>query len=127
MKDYLKEAKAFRDKAIKEFKKECQENDALAIRDACEKGWNAIVQATNALFKKQRVCPLPRTYKDKRDTLERIEKENGKLREKAFLDRFMARCHRLHVEGFYEGEVSLKSIEYELSKVSEFIRDVEEF
>ncbi|MFQ6115230.1 MAG: DUF5618 family protein [bacterium] len=125
MKDYLQVAKDFMDKARKELEDGKQKRDELSIRDACEKGWGATVQAINALFVKKRLSPLPRSHRQRRELLDKLEGEDDQLREKNFLDRFMARAYALHERGFYNGELKVESIERELEKVEKLIMDIE--
>jgi uncharacterized protein (UPF0332 family) len=46
----LGEAERFLDAALKEFDRGVRENRDEVIRDAAEKAWNSIVQATTALL-----------------------------------------------------------------------------
>lgn len=125
MRDYLTEAKGFIDKAAKELEKVKKDKDEIAIRDACEKGWGATVQAINALLVKKGISPLPETHRDRREMLDKLEAEDSQIRERSFLDRFMARAYALHERGFYNGKFKVKSIEREFEKVRKLIEDVE--
>ena len=51
--DFIEEAEKIKEEAAEELEKAEKENNAILFRDACEKGWNAIIQATNALFIKK--------------------------------------------------------------------------
>lgn len=63
--DYIEEAKEFYEEAVEEFGKGYKENVKSRMRDACEKGWGAVVQATNALFVKMGIRALPKKQKKK--------------------------------------------------------------
>ena len=125
MGEYLAEAKRFHQEAMREFEKGKRDGDSAVIRDAAEKAWGAIVQATNELFEK-RGMPLPRTHYERRRKLEELEKQDTKLKQLGFRDRFGAREHYLHEECFYDGHYSIDALEEEIfKKVRAYIEDVE--
>jgi hypothetical protein len=123
-KNGLKKAKEFYQKAIEEFKKAKERKDDILFRDAAEKGWNAVVLATNELFLILG-RPKPRSHFDRRKGLLKLEEENGIIKRKAFFDRFMAREQFLHEYCFYEGIYTEKKLELNLKKVKDYIKDVE--
>jgi len=47
---YVSEAKKFLEAALIEFERGEKEKSDVIIRDAAEKAWNAVLQATNALL-----------------------------------------------------------------------------
>ena len=59
--DFIEEAEKFKEEAAKELERAEKEDNAILFRDACEKGWNAIIQATNALFIKKNL-PLASSH-----------------------------------------------------------------
>jgi len=124
---YIEEAKGFLEEAREEFEKGKEQDNIFLIRDACEKGWNAIVQALNALFVKKGISPLPRSHRERRIKIRELEMADERVRDKGFFDRFMARDHILHERGFCDGDVIIEEIESEFEKVESFIKDVEEF
>ena len=126
MNQYISDAWAFVEEAKTQFVKGKTENNAILMRDACEKAWGAVVQAMSALFIGKDVSPLPKSHRDRRIKLRELEAADPILGEKNFFDRFMARDHILHERAFYDGDVIPEEIEAEFPKVEQFIRDVEE-
>jgi len=120
----LEKAREFHRKAIEEFKraKEDNNNDVL-FRDAAEKGWNAIVKATNYLI--LTMGKLPKTHKNRRDQLWRIGEENGAMKRYKLYERFNAREHILHELCFYDGIYEIDQVEYNIKKVKSYIKDIE--
>jgi hypothetical protein len=49
VKVYMDDSMRFVEEALKGFKVGVESNDAIRIRDAAKKAWNAAVHATNAL------------------------------------------------------------------------------
>lgn len=109
-----------------EFKLWEKERKDELIRNAAEKGWNAVVQATNALLiAKGYPEEVVRSHKGRRLALEELELKDPKVAEKGLRDRFGAREHHLHVRCFYEGEYLPEKIKEDLLKVVKYIDDVE--
>jgi len=111
--------------ALEELEKYRKDREALRLRDACEKGWLAVVLATDALlisfgYKK------PESYGERRRALEELEAKHPRISELGLRDRFGARGYYLHVQGYHEGMLSDTEVETELVKVKEYIDDVEE-
>lgn len=127
MNHYILEAKEFLQEARNEFQRGQEGNNLILMREACEKAWGATVQTINALFIKLNLSPLPKTHREQRLKLQELEKAEPLIKEKAFLDRFMARDHLLHERAFYDGDIVPYQIEAELEKVDSLIRDVESF
>ena len=124
---YIEEAWDFIKEAEAEFKKGEKERNLIIMRDACEKAWGAVIQATNALFIKRGVSPLPKSHRERRIKLRELESADSQLRQKNFFDRFMARDHILHQRAFYDGDVVPDEVEVEFRKVEELIKDVAGF
>ncbi len=61
----LEEARKFLEEALKEFERGRRRKDTTLIRDASEKAWGAVVQATNNLFERKGL-PVPRTHRERR-------------------------------------------------------------
>jgi hypothetical protein len=98
--------------------------DPVRVRDAAEKAWNAVVEATDALiyaFTGSR----PMSHYERRVALREIERRFEGAKRLGLRDRYMARYKVLHGETFYEGVVDLGEVEVELEKVEEYLKDVE--
>ena len=125
MGEYLDQAKKFHQEAMREFERGKRESDATVIRDAAEKAWAAIVQATNELMEKKGL-PIPRAHHERRRRLEELEKKEVKIKELGLRDRFGARELYLHEECFYDGHYSIEALEEDIFyKVKAYIEDVE--
>ncbi|PIU68921.1 MAG: hypothetical protein COS84_00360 [Armatimonadetes bacterium CG07_land_8_20_14_0_80_40_9] len=129
-KDGLRKARDFYKKAIEEYKraKACPDrgegtNDVL-FRDAGEKGWNAIVLATNYIIK-EITGKSSKSNKERRKNLREVEAKNGKLKRYRFYERFAARAYILHMNCFYDGIYTEDELEENLKKVKEYIGDAE--
>jgi hypothetical protein len=118
----LSDAWSFLEAAKREFSE--SKGDPVKVRDAAEKAWNAVVQATDALiYALTGVRPM--SHYERRVALRDLERRFEGARRLGLRDRYMARYKVLHGEAFYEGVVDLEEIEVELGKVEEYIRDVE--
>jgi len=111
------------DGAIEELKRASKEGKPTLIRDACEKGWLAVVEATNAFFLKRGLEPAE-SHKERREKLWKLEAEDDAVRTLGFYDRVNARAFSLHVQGFYEGALDEESVRRELEKVRRYIDEV---
>jgi hypothetical protein len=123
--DYIKEAKEFYEEAKEEFERGYGQDDKILMRDACEKGWGAIIQATNALFVKKRVERLPKSHRDRCQLLREMEKRYEEVKKLGLVDRFMARDHVLHMRGFYNGDIEPEEVRENFEKVKRYIEDIE--
>ena len=92
--EFLKSAEEFINLAFKEFEEASKEKNNYRLRDAAEKAWNAVIQATNALTVK-RVGQLPKTHYERRIILKNLEREDLKLKEIGIYDRYAARSRLL--------------------------------
>ena len=109
--------------AWEELRRYLKDGEALRLRDSCEKGWLAVVLATDALLEK-RGYGRPSSYRERRELLRRLEREEPLAAEMGLRDRFGARGYYLHVLGYHEGSLSAEEVEEELEKASEYLRDV---
>lgn len=121
---YLEEAKEFYQEALKEFEEGLKEGDKTLIRDACEKAWGAVVQATNELFVRKGIEKLPKSHRERRLLLYQLEKMDDQVKGAEIVDRFMARDHVLHMRGFYNGDIDPEEVKENLTKVKQFIKDI---
>jgi len=124
---YVSEAKKFLKAALIEFERGEKEKSDVMIRDAAEKAWNAILQATNALligrgFPEEKV----KSHRDRRLALSSLELKDPQIMARGFRDRFGAREHYLHEMCFYEGEYLSEGVRDDISKAKSYIEDVEE-
>jgi len=99
---------------LEEFKKS---GDPMKLRDAAEKAWLAVNRAVEALLVALGV--EAKTYKEKRDWLRKLGYE-------ALRDRFAAREKFLHIDCFYDGMCDADFVEYEIAKVEEILKFVDE-
>jgi len=121
----LGEAERFLDAAPKEFDRGVRENRDEVIRDAAEKAWNSIVQATTALllsrgYDEEEV----KTYKQKRLKLEELSIKDSIVRGLGLRERFMAREYTLHIRCFYDGEYTTEALREELEKSRQYLDDI---
>jgi hypothetical protein len=118
----LSDAWSFLEAAKREFSE--SKEDPVKVRDAAEKAWNAVVQATDALiYALTGVRPM--SHYERRVAMRDLERRFEGAKRLRLRDRYMARYKVLRGETFYEGVVDLEEIEVELGKVEEYIRDVE--
>lgn len=121
---FIKEAKKALSLAFKEVEEFRRDKELLRLRDACEKGWLAVVLATDALltelgFKK------PESYTERRAFLKELEKKFPRITELGLRDRFGARGYYLHILGYREGALSEEEVVEELEKAKKYVEDVE--
>ena len=125
MAQYLEDARNLFYEAIKELERGKGAEDTYALRDAAEKAWGAMVQATNALIRK-RGFPQPKTHRERRILLSTLEQLDPHIEALGLRDRFSAREKTLHEDCFYERICPIESLEKEIKeKVKSYIEDVE--
>ncbi|MEM0223899.1 MAG: PaREP1 family protein [Thermofilum sp.] len=122
---YLEDAFRFYEEALKEFEEGVRENNAYKIRDSAEKAWNAVVQATNALILRL-VGKLPSSHWERRRMLRELEARFPEIGKLMLRDRYGARERHLHEMVFYEGNIDVEDIRYELERVRAYLNDVSE-
>ena len=121
---YMEDARKFLKEASREFEDGVRTGDLIKVRDAAEKAWNAVVQATNALILAL-TGKVPASHWE-RSALRELEKVNEELERLGFRDRYGARERYLHETVFYEGIVNVEDVRYELEKVRKYLDDVED-
>jgi len=97
--------------------------DAVRIRDAAEKLWNAVVSATNALILHM-LDVVPASRWERRKLLDKLE-ERPVVERLGLRDRYGARERYLHQMTFYDGIIDLEMLKIEVEKVRRYISDVE--
>ncbi|MEM1821033.1 MAG: PaREP1 family protein [Thermofilaceae archaeon] len=120
---YLEDAFRFYEEALKEFEEGVRGNNAYKIRDSAEKAWNAVVQATNALILRL-VGKLPSSHWERRRMLRELEARFPEIGKLMLRDRYGARERHLHEMVFYEGNIDVEDIRYELERVRAYLNDV---
>ncbi|MEM0172601.1 MAG: PaREP1 family protein [Nitrososphaerota archaeon] len=121
---YFEDARKFHEESIKEFEEGVRENNPYKIRDSAEKAWNATIQATNALILKL-TGKLPSSHWERRKMLRELETRIPEIRELMLRDRYGARERHLHEMVFYEGNIDIEDIKYELEKVRAYLNDID--
>jgi len=91
--------------------------DSVKLRDAAEKAWLAVNRAVEALLMALGV--EAKSCREKRDWLRRLGYE-------ALRDRFAAREKFLHIDCFYDAMCDAEFVEYEISKVEEILKFIDE-
>ena len=123
MNGYLEAARTLYEEALVAFEQGKGSENPKAIREAAEKAWGAMVQATNSLFEKRRL-PLPRTPAGRRARLADLERLDGRIKQLGFRDRFGAREHFLHEDCYFDGICPVDLLEEDIfSKVRDYIKD----
>ncbi|MGQ9468546.1 MAG: hypothetical protein ACUVTD_01765 [Nitrososphaerales archaeon] len=120
----LKEARDAYLKSHDELKRSLEKQDIMLLRDTYEKGWLAIIKATDALLEGKGLGKSE-SYKDRRDKLWELSRKDETVKELGLHDRFGAREVVLHVHGFYDGIVGWELADEELEKVEKYLRDIE--
>lgn len=120
---YFEDAKRFYEEALKEFEEGVRRGDPYRVRDAAERAWNAVVQATNALLLKL-AGKLPSSHWERRRMLRELEAKMPEVGALMLRDRYGVREGHLREMVFYEGVVDVEDIRYELGKVRAYLDDV---
>jgi hypothetical protein len=123
-KAYLDRARLLSDKATSEFIKARQEKDETRASQAAEKGWLAVVSATNGLLAKQGL-KIPKGTRRREDILFDLQKREKAIARLNLREKYGCFMRSLHIDAFYDGDVSMKRIERDLNKVKEYIKEVE--
>ena len=123
VKVYIDDAMRFIEEALKEFRDGIANNDMIRVRDAAEKAWNAVIQATNALILYY-IGKTPSSHWERRRLLRELEREKPEMESLGFRDRYSARERNLHEMVFYEGLIDVNDVELELEKAKRYVEDV---
>ena len=123
VKVYIDDAMRFIEEALKEFRDGIANNDMIRVRDAAEKAWNAVIQATNALILYY-IGKTPSSHWERRRLLRELEREKPEMESLGFRDRYSARERNLHEMVFYEGLIDVSDAELELEKAKRYVEDV---
>jgi hypothetical protein len=123
VKVYMDDSMRFVEEALKEFKVGVENNDTIRIRDAAEKAWNAVVQATNALILYY-LGKTPSSHWERRRLLRELERVKPEVESLGLRDRYSARERNLHELVFYEGVIDVNDVEFELEKAKKYVEDV---
>jgi len=115
----LEEAKRALELANRELEEFRRERDSLRLRDACEKGWLAVLLATDALLAE---LGKPESYSERRTLLRELEKKMPKAM--GLRDRLGARGYYLHILGYHEGSLREDEVAEELEKARKYVEDV---
>ena len=121
---YLSEARKAMAAASVEYEESVKKGDVMKLRDACEKAWLATLKATDALLEAYGLG-AGETYKDRRNKLWKLKETERAVEDLGIYDRFNARMVILHLQGFYDGEVSYEQFKDEVEKVGRYIDEVE--
>jgi len=120
MKPLLTIARSFLATAREELEEGLRSNDHVRVRDAAEKGWNAIVQATDHAMQARGRTPIPGrdAHRDRRDFLEGIGRSDLAVRYTYFAE-------RLHGDVFYSGAaVPTETLRRYLEEVRDYLDQV---
>ena len=98
-------------------------NDQLKIRDATEKLWNAIINATNTLILKE-LDVVPASYWERRKLLEKLEDLLPEVEKLDLRDRYGARERYLHEMTFHDGIIDPEMLRREVNRVKKYLDDV---
>ena len=122
VKVYIDDAVKFVEEALGEFRDGVANNDIVRVRDAAEKAWNAVIQATNALILHY-LGKTPSSHWERRRLLRELEREKPEVESLGFRDRYSARERNLQEMVFYEGLVDVNDVEFELEKARRYVED----
>jgi hypothetical protein len=120
---FLQNAFDFFMKSSKEIDEGLRLNDQLKIRDAAEKLWNAIINATNALILKE-LDVVPASHWERRKLLEKLEDLLPEVEKLGLRDRYGARERYLHEMTFYDGIIDSEMLRREVDRVKKYLDDV---
>jgi hypothetical protein len=120
---FLQNAFGFFMRGSKEIDEGHKLNDQLKIRDATEKLWNAIINATNTLILKE-LDVVPASYWERRKLLEKLEDLLPEVEKLDLRDRYGARERYLHEMTFYDGIIDPEMLRREVDRVKKYLDDV---
>jgi hypothetical protein len=118
----IEDAWSFFERGVRELEEGLGEGDALKVRDAAEKLWNAAVSAASA---PSRTGTVPASYWERRRLLDRIEGAEPEVEKLGLGDGYGARERYLHEMTFRDGIIDPELLRREVEKVKRFIEDVQ--
>lgn len=68
---------------------------------------------------------MPKSHRDRRSLLRRLEREDVEIERMGIVDRSMARDHVLHMLGFYNGDIEPDEVRENFVKVKRYIENIE--
>lgn len=121
---YLDDARVPHREALHELERWKATNDQAILRDAAEKAWGAVTQASNELLD-ARGQMVPSGTGARRQALAGLERQDRSLRPMRLQARFSDSENVLHKECFYDGTCPLPLItEKVIEDVKEYLDDV---
>jgi hypothetical protein len=122
---YLDDANTLYREALNELARFRQSQDQTVLRDAAEKGWGAVTQASNELLAFYDRAVVPSGTGARRGQLTNLERQQRPLRRLYLAERFSAFENELHKECFYDGTCPLPITEATVrERVKEFLDDI---
>ncbi len=120
MQGLLDIARAFLSTARAELEEGIQTHNYVRVRDAAEKAWNAVVQATDHSMRAHNRTPIPGrdAHRDRRDFLEELGRWD-------LAQKYTYFSERLHGDVFYSGAaLPTPNLRRYLDEVEDYIRQV---
>ena len=124
MGNYWDDAEAMYRHALAELAMWRQSDDEIVLRDASEKVWGAVTQATNELLEAYD-RPVPSGTGARRSGLNAIARQNRQFRRFRMLERFNTVENVLHKECFYDGFCPLPLVTDVIEDAREYLDDVD--
>ena len=124
MTEFLNDARALYAHALRELADWRHSQDEVVLRDAAEKTWGAVTQATNELLQAFD-RPVPSGTGARRSSLNAIERQNSQMRRLRILARFTTVEVVLHKDCFYDGYCPLPLITDVIEDALEYIDDID--
>ncbi|RLG51844.1 MAG: hypothetical protein DRN96_04255 [Thermoproteota archaeon] len=122
---YIAEAEKFMQAALEELERWKRSRADIYLRDAAEKAWNAVVQATNALLaSKGAPEEALASHRGRRRALSKLSFEDPEVKRAGLRERYGAREYHLHMKCFYEGDYIPEEVEEEIGKARRYLEDV---
>lgn len=121
---FMEYAREFLERGSKELDEALKLHDEIKARDAAEKLWNAVINATNALILNY-LDIVPASHWERRKLLEKLEDIEPHIENLGLRDRYGARERYLHQMTFYNGIIDEEMLKKEIRKVKKYIEDIE--
>ena len=113
---YIRRSEKAYEKGLEELGKARKRKDGILARDACGKGWLAIIEATKALLisKGVKEDKLPETHRGLRYFVRKYgDKELRRIYYAVYVD--------LHIDGYYDGLIDYAIIAERFEDVKQYI------